>query len=392
MPLTSDQKKALGRSALALLAVAGLFFALLLANKPGDKPVKFDAVCRSFVAPVGLTLKLHQGVGEVQEATAEGFDATIGNMESVALTVEGEALGKVAAREFKMERSGDVNQTPPHLEVTPSGGLGRAELKVEPGAVISSFGPAGLKDQGPWVGAESPRTGGDLTVTLVSPVSTLKGNRYVVSGIAVERLPKKSIEMLQAEVKGAIPGAGVTLNAGGPGAAAKVWFKPETEEIPLFERGAEDEQGASDSTSGGRAGGSQVAAEGKVGTTQIRLQGCVNPDLRIEDKSATGVIADRRTDLKIEAIAGTIDGIGVVGGAEKNDAPRLRVRGQTRASSLQQDEHELLPTLAGEVMDLPYTQRGVALIALGFALFLAYKVVDRTLGVLLEYFFPKVQP
>jgi hypothetical protein len=116
----------------------------------------------------------------------------------------------------------------------------------------------------------------------------------------------------------------------------------------------------------------------------------VNPDLRIEDKSATGVIADRRTDLKIEAIAGTIDGIGVVSGAEKNDTPRLRVRGQTRASSLEQDGHELLPTLVGEVMDLPYTQRGVALIVLGFLLFLAFKVVDRTLGVLLEYFFPKV--
>ena len=57
---------------------------------------------------------------------------------------------------------------------------------------------------------------------------------------------------------------------------------------------------------------------------------------------------------------------------------------------MQQDEHELLPTLAGEVMDLSYTQRGVALIVLGFALFLTYKVVDRTLGVLLEYFFPKV--
>ncbi len=131
-----------------------------------------------------------------------------------------------------------MNQTPPHLEVTPSGGLGRAELKVDSGAVISSFGPAGPKDQGPWVGAESPAKGGDLTVTLVSPVSTLKGNRYVVSGITVERLPKKSIEMLQADVKGAIPGAGVNLNAGGPGAAVKVWFRPETEEIPLFERGA----------------------------------------------------------------------------------------------------------------------------------------------------------
>ena len=160
MPLTTDQKKALRRSGLALFAVAGVFFALLLANKPGDKPVKFDAVCRSFVAPVGLTLKLHQGAGEVQEATAEGFNATIGNLESVALTVEGDVLGKAVARGFKMARSADVNQTPPHLEVTPSGGLGRAELKVDSGAVISSFGPAGPKDQGPWVGAESPAKGG----------------------------------------------------------------------------------------------------------------------------------------------------------------------------------------------------------------------------------------
>lgn len=390
MPLTTDQKKALWRSGLALLAVAGVFFLLLLANKPGDKPVKFDAVCRSFVAPVGLTLKLHQGVGEVQEATADGFDATVVNMESVALTVEGDALGKAVGRGFKLDRTADVNQTPPHLDVTPGGGLGRAELKVNLGAVISSFGPA---EQRPWVGAELPAKGGDLTVTLVSPVSTLKGNRYVVSGIAVEKLPKKSIEMLQADVKGAVPGAGVILNGGGPGAAVKVRFRPETEEIPLFERGSEAEggaQGASDSSSGDSSSGGQAAAEGKVGNTQLRLQGCVNPDLRIEDKSATGVIQDRRTDLKIEAIGGTIDGIGIVGGAEKNDAPRLRVRGETQASSLQQDEHELLPTLAGEVMDLPYTQRGVALIALGFALFLAYKVVDRTLGVLLEYFFPKV--
>ncbi len=394
MPLTTDQRKALWRSGLALLAVVGVFFLLLLANKPGEKPVKFDAVCRSFVAPVGLTLKLHQGAGEVQEATADGFDATIVNMESVALTVERDALGKVVARGFKLDRSADVNQTPPHLEVTPSGGLGRAELKVDSGAVISSFGPA---DQRPWVAAELPAKGGGLSVTLVSPVSTLKGNRYVVSGITEERLPKKSIEMLQADVKGAIPGAGVILNAGGAGAAVKVRFRPETEEIPLFERGSEEggaaeggAQASPDSSSGGQAGGSPAAAEGKVGNTQLRLQGCVNPDLRIEDKSATGVIADRRTDMKIEAMGGTIDGIGIVGGAEKNDAPRLRVRGQMRASSLQQDEHELLPTLAGEVMDLPYTQRGVALIGLGFALFLAFKVVDRTLGVLLEYFFPKV--
>jgi transcriptional regulatory protein LevR len=120
------------------------------------------------------------------------------------------------------------------------------------------------------------------------------------------------------------------------------------------------------------------------------LHGCVNPDLRIEDKSATGVIADRATDVKIQALSATIEEIAIVATAEKNDAPRLRVRGRAQASSMQQDKNELLPTRVGEAMDLPYAQRGIALIILGFALFVAFKVVDRTLGVLLEYFFPKV--
>ena len=48
-------------------------------------------------------------------------------------------------------------------------------------------------------------------------------------------------------------------------------------------------------------------------------RGCVNPDLRIEDKSATGVIVRPQVrDLKIEAVSGTIEEIGIAGGAEKN--------------------------------------------------------------------------
>jgi hypothetical protein len=325
-------------------------------------------------------------VGEVQEATADGFDATIENVESVALTLDGNALGKTVVHGFKLGRSADVNLTPPRLDVTPSGGLGRAELQVNAGAVISSFGPA---DQRPWVGAESSAKGGGLTTTLVSPVSTLKGNRYVVNGVTVDRLPKKAIEVLQADVKGAIPGAMVSLNSGAEATAIKAWFARAGGEISLFERGNEtaagDGQAAGDQTARDRAD-----AKANVVRTQLRLQGCVNPDLRIEGRSATGVIGDRRTDLKIDAIAGTLDGIGIVVGAEKNDGPRLRVHGEVQASSVEQDEHELLPTLAAEVMDLPYAQRGAALIALGFVLFLIFKVVDRTLGVLLEYLFPKV--
>ena len=123
------------------------------------------------------------------------------------------------------------------------------------------------------------------------------------------------------------------------------------------------------------------------------MRGCINPDLRVEDKNATGVIADRSTDLEIHEASGaqgTIEEIAVTGAGEKSDAPRLRVRGRVEASSVQQDGHELLPTLVSEVMDLPYAERGVALIVLGFLLFLVFKIVDRALSVLLEYIFPKV--
>ncbi len=217
-----------------------------------------------------------------------------------------------------------------------------------------------------------------MQVVLVSPLSVLKGNRYVIKDIKLDKLPAQMVQDFQADVKGAIPGAMVALHSG-PGAAVQVWFKPEMDEVPLFEA----ENGSVDGKGDGKG-------DGKVGGGPLLLRGCVNPDLRIEDKSATGVIADRSTDLKIEAVSGTIEGIGIVGGAEKNNGPRLRVRGEARVSSMRQDENELLPTLVGEAMDLSYTQRGVALIVLGVVLFVAFKIVDRTLGVLLEYFFPKV--
>jgi hypothetical protein len=159
-----------------------------------------------------------------------------------------------------------------------------------------------------------------------------------------------------------------------------VWFGPVTKQVALFE--GTPEVGAS--------GQNSEPPVGEVANVPLLLQGCVYPDLRIETKSATGVIGDRATEVKIQAIAGTIELIAIAAGVEKTDAPRLRVKGRAHASSMQQDEHELLPTRVGEAMDLPYAERGVALISLGFVLFLAFKVVDRTLGVLLEYFFPKV--
>ena len=94
VPLSKDQRKALWRSGLALLVVVAVLFALLRVNKPGEKAVRFNAVCRSFVAPVALTLKLHAGAGEVQEARAEGVDAAIANMASRGGDGGGESAGR----------------------------------------------------------------------------------------------------------------------------------------------------------------------------------------------------------------------------------------------------------------------------------------------------------
>jgi hypothetical protein len=374
-PLTADQKKAFARSIAALLVVAVAFCGALLANRPLEKPVKFNAVCTSFVAPVPLMLQLHKQATEVLGTTAEGFEGTVTDVESGTLVMDGKQLSvglSVGKGEFKLERSADVNQTSPHLDVKLSGGLGWTELRAGKDTVISSFGSA---DGRAWVNLESAQAK-DVKLTLVSAASSLTGNRYLVSGTG---LPTRMVKDLEAELKGAIA-TKVVLDSGAKGATVKVWLRTQTEEQQLLV--GED----------GEAAKASLPIEGQDAgaATSPLLRGCVNPDLRIEDKIATGVIADRSTGLEIRAVSGTIDGIGVIGGVEKTDAPRLRVQGEAEAKSLTQDGRELLPTMVSEAMDLPYGERGLLLIAVGFGLFVVFKIVDRTLSVLLEYFFPKV--
>ena len=370
-PLTADQKKALARSIAALLVVAVAFFGASLANRPREKPVKFDAVCGSFVAPLPLMLQLHKQATEVQGATAEGFEGNVTEVESGTLVMDGKPLS-VGPGEFKLERSSDVNQTPPHLDVKLSGGLGRTELRAGKDTVISSFGSA---DGRVWVNLESAQAK-DIKVTLVSAANSLKGNRYLVSGTG---LPTRMVRDLEAELKGAIA-TKVVLDSGAKGATVKVWLWTQTKEQQLLV--GED----------GEAAKASLPIEGQDagGPATSLLRGCVNPDLRIEDKMATGVIADRPTALEIRAVSGTIDGIGVVSGVEKTDAPRLHVQGEAEAKSMTQDGRELLPTMVSEAMDRPFSERGLFLIGVGLALFVVFKVVDRTMSVLLEYLFPKV--
>jgi hypothetical protein len=353
------------------------------------------------VAPVPLTLKLHAGPGEVRKTIADGFDASISNAENVAFNLDGTTLAPLKTPAFNLNRTTDPNQTPSHLELTPSGGFGIAELQAPSGSLISSFASPNRAspdtrhppaDPAPFLNAEST-SASPLHVTLVSPVSALKGNRYIVDGITTPKLPRGIVNDLQAEVKGAIPGASVTLDSAAPQAALKIWFQPTTDEVPLLQP-TPPKESAGDETGDPAQEAGDPAQKSKgipLSHLSLLLQGCVNPDLRIADKPATGVIADRSTDLKIDTISATLNTISIVPGSGKNDAPRLRVTGDAaRASSLQQDQHELLPSLLGEAMDLPYAERGAVLILLGVVLFLLFKIMDRALGVLLEYIIPKV--
>jgi hypothetical protein len=207
------------------------------------------------------------------------------------------------------------------------------------------------------------------------------------------KLPKKLIDEFQVDVRGKIPGARADLKSGDPGANIKVWFGPVTKQVNLFKGTPERGAPGQNSQAQNSEAQSTEAHGGEVANVPLLLKECVNPDLRIKTKSATGVIADRATEVKIQTTAGTIELIAIAAGVEKTektDAPRLRVKGRANASSMQQDEHELLPTRVGEAMDMPYAERGWRLILVGFVLFLAFKVVDRTLGVLMEFVFPKV--
>ena len=123
---------------------------------------------------------------------------------------------------------------------------------------------------------------------------------------------------------------------------------------------------------------------------KLELHGALNADLRIEKKTVGGMILDHPVDLLIDAETARIDEILIIADPEKRGAPTLRVRGSATVTSLKQDGRELLNTFIAELMDKPYAERSGTLAVLGFALFAMLKIVDRTLGVLVDYLFPEV--
>ncbi len=126
-----------------------------------------------------------------------------------------------------------------------------------------------------------------------------------------------------------------------------------------------------------------------TGKLALNFHGALNPDLRIDGKSATGVVTGHPVNLEIDAKSGKTLSLTLVNAAEKKMSPAMHFHGEVEAASLRQDGHELLPSLVEDILDKPYTERSFLLVFLGFLALLIFKVVERALDVLIKLLLPE---
>ncbi len=356
-----------------LVVILGL---ALYFNKPLAKDLKFDIACREFAAPVPVQLKLHQGPTDLRAIGARGFDGALRNVASLKFAEESQPMRSVALQSFRLEGSGDPNQAPPDLELAPHGDAGKAELSLDPGAVLKGAGGPGLK---PVVSVESMQRG-DVRLLLGSGTVTLHGNRYRIPEIASQSLVKS----FSAEAAGEYL-AGVELVSEAPASP-----DPDSEPArPSLDLTLNQDPGDLPLLAATGRKQDQVSLNSGRDGAELSFTGALNPDLRVEDKTLPGLLADRAVNLQIQVDSGWIESITLSGSPEKRNSPALNVKGTLRTHSVLQDGHEILPTVLDEVLDEPYSVRGPLLIALGFLAFAVLKTVDRALGVLLEIYLPK---
>jgi hypothetical protein len=70
MPVPPQSGRKSWVTLVAAVIVAG---AALWLNEPSEKKLELDIVCEKFIAPMPLTLKLHNGVTELDSLVADGF-------------------------------------------------------------------------------------------------------------------------------------------------------------------------------------------------------------------------------------------------------------------------------------------------------------------------------
>jgi len=349
-----------------LLALTSAYV-LLQKNQPSVKRVDFDIVCERFVVPVALALNLNTPPSQMKRGVFFGFDGSVLNATSVR--VNGRPLRPMTGASFSLTRSSDPNDTAPYLDDTPKEGLGKMQLELGSGAVLASVASPG---NDPYLELKSAAPG-DLHFTLQSKAAQLECERY---GIREIFGTNTFVPAFSLALAGEPPGVGLDLRSvpsRGRTLDARITFagigsnSPDGE-LTLY------------------AGSDHPLS---VGHTELRTFGALNPDLRVEGKSATGVIATRRVDLRMRAESGQLSALGIVGDPDRRNTPALRVRGSLLARSVEQDGHELLPTFVEDVLEQPYPERSRWLLLLGVGALLAFKLVDRALNIVLKVILPE---
>jgi len=354
-PGTHPKWKTALRAGAYLVAALVPAVILLQWNRPSVKTLEFDFVCDRFAVPMPITLNLNHAPTQLQQVVLSGFDGQITGVASVA--AEGSKPTPVPGGKLTLGRSTDP--TPPYLTEVPTEGLGGMELKAQARVVLSSLaGPGEL----PSLNIKSVKQG-DTRFQLESRAAQIEFERYTVP----ELLPLKAPDSFARQVFGGSSLIVVDVVSGPPQKTAfdaTITFRQSTKELELLNLKADNGQ--------------------PIGKMALEFIGVVNPDLRIDGKSATGVVTGHPVNLQMDTESGKSLTLNLVNAADKKMSPALHFHGEVEAASLRQDRHELLPSLVEDILDKPYTERSLLLVCLGFLALLIFKVVDRALDVLIK--------
>lgn len=329
------------------LGVAGAIVAVALWwNAPSKKPVDFLAICQQLAIPAPIALNLNEGATQLANVTLYGFEGTVSHLSRQELTRADRRTVHTAPR-FALVAPSE----PPlsYLKVVPNGALGTVMLNVKPGVTLAASA-AGLR-------VESRRSG-DAELVIQSDGAAFEGARYAVEGFAP---PGPALAEFSIVATGEPPGMLATLVATpvrGPANRADVTFADAGNEVVLLD-------------------GDRAVAFGPAG---LRCAGAESPRLRIDGRRASGLIDDEPLDLVMDVETATIARLAIQPGA-----PGLRVGGSGVATSVRQDERELLPTWIQETLEASQWERSIRLVVLGLAAFTLFKLVDHAIGVLLKW-------
>lgn len=339
------------RAGITLLVAAAVIGIALWWNVPSKKRVEFLVLCQRVALPVGVTLNLNDAATQISEVTLFGFDGSVSHL----------AKHDFASPELRTSRNlGTVtlahasNLPPPYLKMVPNGALGTATLQLDAGVVLT------VTDTALRVESRAP---GDARLVIQSDRATFEGARYAIGEVTPREGPLMEFSLV---ATGQPPGLLATLQpmaASGADVRADLAFAETGDEIVLL-----DPDRAVSLT-----------------PTTLRLVGAVNPSLRLDGKSVSGLAADEPLDVAFDVESGTIERLAVVLNQDEKGTQGLRVSGWAAATSVRQDEREILPTWIEETLATSDWERSVWLVVLGIAAFTLFKFVDRAVGVLLKW-------